>query len=246
MGKKPIHHTAGDEKTDTDILINVLLDRSGSMSGKEGDVIGNFNSFIKEQRELPGTARVSLVLFDDKYQEVYVDKDIKDVPELDSGTYVIRGNTALLDAVGKLIGSVDSIKDKPNKILFLINTDGFENASREFTRSQIKEMVKERQDNHDWQFLFIGAGVDAFTESTGAGLGLKSWQTFTSSAGKSGMTNISAYSGSYTTNYRTTGLTGEELVAATLDNVDFVPDPDAPVTAGNTVEKKKKKVTTSK
>src|SRR5260221_8193508 len=97
---KPIHHVAGDDHNNGDILINVLLDRSGSMGGKEKDVIGHFNTFIKDQAALPGKAQVSLVLFDDRYEEVYLGRDIKEVPELTNATYFVRGSTALLDAVG--------------------------------------------------------------------------------------------------------------------------------------------------
>lgn len=150
------------KKSDNDILINILLDRSGSMAGYETDVIGHYNGYIKEQKELPGKATVSLVIFDDKYQEVYVGKDIKDVPELTKDVYFTRGNTAYLDALGRLVKSVDALKNKPAKVVFVVNTDGYENASRKFTRQQIKEIVTERQSNHDWQFVFIGAGIDAF------------------------------------------------------------------------------------
>lgn len=246
---KSVNHVAGDDKTNTDILINILLDRSGSMSGKQSDVIGHYNAFIKEQAALPGKAMVSLVLFDDEYRQVYLNKPIGDVPELDNATYYVRGNTALLDAVGKLIASVDGVKDKPNKVLFLINTDGMENASHEYTKAIVKEMVTERQENHDWQFLFIGAGVDAFSENTGAGLGLKSYQTFTGSSSAAGLSNTNAYSSSYTRSYRTTGATGQSLSDEVMASIDFVDDPDAPKTAGTSIvdkKKKREKVTTPK
>lgn len=242
MAQKNVHHVAGDDKKDTDILINVLLDRSGSMSGRESDVIGHYNAFIKDQKPLPGRAAVSLVLFDTHYQEVYLGKDIYDVPPLDSSTYYVRGSTALLDALGRLIMSVDGMTNKPNKILFLINTDGYENSSHEYTKAKVKELIKERQDNHDWQFLFIGAGVDAFSEYTGAGLGLNSWQTFTSSNTPQGLSNSSNYSNTVTREYRTTGATGQALYAAVADSVDLVDDVLAPNTAGtNAADIKKKK-----
>lgn len=237
MVKKVIHHSA-DEET-SDILINVLLDRSGSMGGRESDVIGHYNEFIKEQKAVPGTARVSLVIFDTSYEEVYVDRDITEVPKLTSDTYFVRGGTSLLDAVGKFITATDRIKNKPKKILFLINTDGEENSSHEYTKKMVKDLVTERQGKHDWQFLFIGAGVDAFSEKTGAGLGLRSYQTFTSSNSPAGLSNTSNYSSSVTSTYRTTGATGEALFTAALDTADFVPDPTAPKSAGVTIDNKK-------
>ena len=143
-----------------DILINVLLDRSGSMGGLETDVIGHYNQYIKDQREQPGKATVSLVLFDDRYEEVYIGRDINEVPELTKDTYYTRGSTAYLDAIGRLILAVDGIKNKPKKVVFIVNTDGLENSSQEFTFNKIKEMVTERHNNHDWQFVFVGAGLD--------------------------------------------------------------------------------------
>lgn len=244
MAKKPVNHVPGDEGENTDILINVLLDRSGSMSGRENDVIGHYNKFIKEQRAIPGKATVSLVIFDTEYEQVYIDRDINEVPTLTRSTYYARGGTALLDAFGRLIQAVDKVKNKPNKVLFIINTDGEENSSREFTKEKIKELVTERQNNHDWQFLFIGAGIDAFSQG-GAGIGLAGFQTFTAGGGTVGASNIGQITNSYTTNYRTTGATGQSLMAATMDSVQLEDDPDAPDTAGTSV-KKSKKVKTSK
>lgn len=147
---------------DQDILLNILLDRSGSMGGYEKDVIGHYNSYIKEQAALPGKATVSLVLFDTVYEEVYLGKEIKSVPALNTHTYFVRGGTAYLDALGRLIHSVDGLKNKPKKVVFVVNTDGEENSSHEFTRAQIKELITNRQKQFDWQFVFIGAGIDAF------------------------------------------------------------------------------------
>jgi len=173
--------------TDNDIMINVLLDRSGSMGGLEKDVIGHYNAYIKEQRYLPGRATVSHVLFDDRYEEIYVGKDIKEVPKLTKDTYSVRGSTAYLDAIGKLVNSVDAIKNKPKKVIFVINTDGLENASREFTASKIKEIITERQNNHDWQFVFIGAGFDAIKE--GLKYGIPVWTLYSAAAGPQGITD---------------------------------------------------------
>lgn len=158
-----------------DALITMILDRSGSMGGRETDVIGHYNAYMEEIRDLPGVeTNVTLVLFDDQYQVIHNNQNIKYVPELTRDTYFVRGSTALLDAIGRAIRTVDALKDKPSKIVFVINTDGYENASREFTRAQIKEMVTERQNNHDWQFVFAGADIDAFGE--GASIGIN-WQS---------------------------------------------------------------------
>lgn len=245
MVKKNIHHTADENKG---ILINVLLDRSGSMSGRESDVIGHYNAFIKEQRSIPGEARVSLVIFDTEYEEVYLNKDIHSVPKLTSTTYFPRGGTALLDSLGKLITSVDAIKDKPEKILFVINTDGFENSSREFNRDQIKALVQERTNNHGWEFLFIGAGLDAFAEAQT--YGVAAYSTFTGSNTAAGFYNSTQVLNSVTRTMRTTGAGGQSLYDTAYDAVadSLIADSAAPDTAGASADKltKKKKVTTSK
>lgn len=247
MAKKVINHTPGDEKENTDILINVLLDRSGSMNGRETDTIGNFNSLIAEQKKIPGKVLVSLTQFDDVYEEVYVGKDINEVPKLTSSVYFVRGMTALLDAVGKLIARVDALKDKPEKILFVINTDGQENSSREFNFAKIKELVTERRDNHGWEFLFIGAGLDAFSQ--GSQMGFNAGQTFTASNSAAGSANTYSYVNSVTSTLRSTGSRGQALYddAIAVAAIDFVPDPTAPDTLGQSVKNtKKKKVTASK
>lgn len=247
MEKKAINHVAGDEsdKEIGDILINILLDRSGSMSGKEEDTIGHYNSFMKDQRELPGKATVSLVLFDEAYDEIYVGKDIKDVPKLDSSTYFVRGSTALLDALGKLVSAVDGLKDKPDKILFVINTDGHENASREYTREKIKALVTERRDNHGWEFLFVGAGLDAFAEARQ--YGFTNYSTFTASDTAAGSTNTYSYVNTVTSTLRKTGARGQSLYDSALATTDFVEDSAAPETGGQSAKKaKNKKVTTPK
>ena len=160
----------GKEMADNDILINILLDRSGSMHGLENDVIGNYNALIKEQREQEGEASVSLVLFDNEYEEVYINKNINTIPQLDESTYFVRGNTAYYDALGKLINSIDRQKNRPKKVMFVINTDGYENASREYTAKKLRDLIKSREKNRNWQFIFIGAGLDALKASVDIGI----------------------------------------------------------------------------
>lgn len=246
MAKKLVNHTPGDEEN-TDILINVLLDRSGSMGGQEVDTIGHFNSLMSEQKKIPGKVLVSLTQFDDRYEEVYVGKNINEVPELRSDVYYVRGGTALLDALGKLIARVDALKDKPEKILFVINTDGQENSSREFNFAKIKDLVTERRDNHGWEFLFIGAGLDAFVQ--GSMMGMSAGQTFTASNSAAGSWNTYNYVNSVTSTLRSTGARGQSLYdsAADLAADTFVEDSMAPSTVGQSAKNaRKKKVTISK
>ena len=131
--------------------ITIVLDRSGSMSSVQADTIGGFNTFIKEQRKLPGECNVSLVQFDDQYEPQYAGKPVGDAPFLDEKTFQPRGMTALLDAIGRTInetgkrlGAMDD-DDRPSKVLFVILTDGGENSSKEFTRAKVFEMISHQK-----------------------------------------------------------------------------------------------------
>ena len=140
-----------------------LLDRSGSMGGIETDTIGGYNSYINEQKK--NNAKVTTILFDDKYEMLTKREDIKNIKKLTNKEYYVRGCTALLDAIGNTINFMD--KEKANKVMFVITTDGMENASKEFTRAKIKEMI---QGHKDWEFIYIGAEVDSYSEGrNGAG-----------------------------------------------------------------------------
>ena len=155
-----------------------ILDRSGSMAGLENDTIGGFNSLVKKQCELPGKTNVTAVLFDDEYEVLWDGVDAEKAV-LTEKEYYVRGMTALLDAVGKTILSVkgrlaNTAADKlPRKVLFVITTDGYENASREFTYEKVKEMIKFQQEKHQWEFLFIGANIDAAEEAGHLGVSEK-------------------------------------------------------------------------
>ena len=155
-----------------------ILDRSGSMAGLENDTIGGFNSLVKKQCELPGKTIVTAVLFDDEYEVLWEGMDAEKTV-LTEKEYYVRGMTALLDAVGKTILSVrgrlaNTAADKlPRKVLFVITTDGYENASREFTYKKVKEMIKFQQEKHQWEFLFIGANIDAAEEAGNLGVSEK-------------------------------------------------------------------------
>ena len=144
-----------------------ILDRSGSMSGLEADTIGGFNGLIEKQKKEDGEALVSVVLFDDRSDVIYDRVDLKKVEPMTDAQYYVRGCTALLDALGGAIHHITNVhryirrEDVPEKTLFIITTDGMENASRRYTYDEVKRMVEERQKDHHWEFLFLGANIDA-------------------------------------------------------------------------------------
>ena len=141
-----------------------LMDRSGSMRGSEEDTIGGFNSFIEREKNKDLNTRVSTILFDDQYEVLYTRKPIADVAELTEKEYWVRGCTALLDAIGKTINTLD--KEIENNVLFVIMTDGLENSSREFSKEQIKNLIA----NHKWEFIYIGADIDSYLEASNIGI----------------------------------------------------------------------------
>jgi uncharacterized protein YegL len=139
-----------------------VLDRSGSMRSLESDVIGGFNSFLSEQQKLKDEARLTTILFDNEYEVLHDGLDIQNVKPITPKEYFVRGTTALLDAVGKAISVAKSHAKKKDKVLFIINTDGYENSSKEYTNEQIKELVKKCEKKDNWKFIFLGAGIDSF------------------------------------------------------------------------------------
>lgn len=149
------------KKQEMDIVF--LLDRSGSMRGIEQDTIGGYNSYIESQKN--NNVKVTTVLFDDKYEMVTNREDIKNIKELTNDTYYVRGCTALLDAIGKTINYMDCQKSK--KVMFIITTDGLENASKEYNRSQIKELI---EGHSNWEFMYIGADIDSYSEGSSIGI----------------------------------------------------------------------------
>lgn len=154
--------------------ITLIIDRSGSMASIQSDAQGGINTFIAEQKKLPGEARLTIVEFDDKYDVVCDGVDIKS--EINY-KLVPRGGTALLDAVGKTINTVGARlgkleeKDRPGLVIVLIVTDGEENSSREFSREKIKEMISHQSDVYKWQFTYIGSDISTFEEAGSIGLG---------------------------------------------------------------------------
>jgi uncharacterized protein YegL len=154
-------------------LIAVLLDRSGSMAAAKADTEGGFDQFIAKQREQPGAATVTLAQFDHKYELVYSDTPIADVPPLDLEP---RGRTALYDGIGKLTTDIgEALKatpedQRPGTVIVVILTDGHENASREWDRYAIKDLIQQQQDRWQWTYIFLGATLDAV--DTGDAMGI--------------------------------------------------------------------------
>ncbi len=153
-----------------------ILDRSGSMSGLEKDTIGGFNSLIEKQKQQEGKARVSVVLFDDTAEVIYDRKKLKKIEPMTEEQYYVRGCTALLDAVGGAIHHIwnlhKNMEDEkvPEKTLFIITTDGMENASRHYDYGQIKHMIERQKKRYGWEFLFLGANIDAISEAAKFGI----------------------------------------------------------------------------
>ncbi|WP_276676203.1 vWA domain-containing protein [Selenomonas artemidis] len=153
-----------------------ILDRSGSMGGLEADTIGGFNSMLAKQQEEEGEAYVSTVLFDNEIDVIHDRLPIAEVPQLTAREYFVRGSTALLDAVGGAIRHIANVhkyarrEDVPEKTLFIITTDGMENASTRYTYERVKQMVK-KQKTRGWEFLFLGANIDAIEAAGQVGIG---------------------------------------------------------------------------
>lgn len=161
-----------------------LLDRSGSMAGSESDTIGGYNSYLEKQRKNKINIKITTVLFDNEYEILHERTDIKEVQKITEKEYYVRGCTALLDAIGKTIINIDR-KVKNNKVLFIITTDGLENASREFTKEKIKSLIELHP---NWEFLYIGANIDSYKE--GASLGIKSQNIANYTKNKKGTENL--------------------------------------------------------
>ena len=153
-----------------------ILDRSGSMAGLEADTIGGFNAMIEKQRGEPGEAVISTVLFDNETEVIHDRVSLDRVPALTEKEYYVRGCTALLDAVGGAIHHIGNVhkyareEDRPEKTLFVITTDGLENASRRYTYDKVKSMIERQREKYGWEFLFLGANIDAAREAARFGI----------------------------------------------------------------------------
>ncbi|WP_191566336.1 vWA domain-containing protein [Metabacillus idriensis] len=163
-----------------------LLDRSGSMAGLESDAVGGFNTFIKKQCELEGEVILTAVLFDDHYEVLWNGMDASKV-RLTEREYYVRGCTAMLDAVGKTILDVGYRLSKteeaqrPGNVIFVITTDGMENASRYFSYEKVKDLIKHQQEKYNWEFIFMGANIDAAHEADSLGIQVENAYKFDAS-----------------------------------------------------------------
>jgi len=190
MAKKVIKKTIITEETVSNgekTLIVFIGDRSGSMGSIIDDAIGGFNEFLKKQKKLEDDATMTVVLFDDRYELLYNNVDIQKVKKMTRDVWSPRGMTALYDAIGKTINDVDSkIKKlkkskRPDKIMVVIATDGFENSSKEFNHSDIKKLIKQKE-KKDWIFTYIGADQDAYSVGTSFGVSGGNTLTYTNTS----------------------------------------------------------------
>lgn len=152
-----------------------IIDKSGSMAHLAGDTIGGFNGFIASQKALEGKATLTTVLFDSTWRILHDGLDIHEVKPMTTSDYVAGGMTAMLDAIGETINKVQDRHDelgveKPEKVIFVITTDGEENSSRKFNKSQIEKMIKHQTNSHGWEFMFLGANMDSVKEAASIGI----------------------------------------------------------------------------
>lgn len=155
----------------TDLVF--ILDRSGSMSGLEQDTITGFNDMIERQKREPGQALVTTVLFDDQYQMIHDRVPLEELRAMDTSQYYVRGCTALLDSVGRTISHMIGCRRDPeleHKVIFVIITDGLENASREYSYQKVKQLIRQQRDEYGWEFIFLGADMDAAEEASKIGI----------------------------------------------------------------------------
>ena len=175
--KESIFTNSNSRSADNLTELVFLLDRSGSMAGLEADTIGGFNSMIQKQKREPGKALVSTVLFDDRCEVIYDRVPLDSIPPMTDKVYYPRGCTALLDAMGGAIHHIGLIhryarpEDRPARTLFVITTDGMENASHRYRLPDIKQMIERQKKRYGWEFLFLGANIDAVSTASRFGIG---------------------------------------------------------------------------
>lgn len=167
--KKPVK---AKEQEDRTILINFVLDKSGSMSSIRDATISGFNEFLGDQQREGGEARITLTLFDTRFRTIASAVPVREIPSLDYDTYAPDGMTALYDAIGYTMRVTDDYvaKHNPDQVLFVIMTDGQENSSREFDQQRIFEMIRDRQQNAEYEFIYLGANQDAYAASQQIGV----------------------------------------------------------------------------
>lgn len=153
-----------------------ILDRSGSMSGLESDTIGGFNSMLEKQKKQEGEAVVTTVLFDDRYELLHDRINIKSISPITEKEYFVRGSTALLDAIGRTITKMINVQrhtiedEKAENVMFVIITDGMENASKEYSYEKVRQMIEHEKSKYGWEFIFLGANIDAISTAERFGI----------------------------------------------------------------------------
>lgn len=190
MAKKKV--TSSSTPVSRNTHIAVVMDRSGSMASIQNDIIGGFNTFLKEQQKMDAPATITYSQFDTEYEMVHENIDIQKMPKLDEATYVPRGGTALLDSIGKTLAetkaAIKAKKINPDLVIVVIITDGEENASREYNQEQIKKLIATQTKKKDWDFVYLGANQDSFSEAGGFGFDKGSTQNWISTtAGSNAM-----------------------------------------------------------
>jgi hypothetical protein len=214
--KERVAKLEGKETPASKSLIHIVLDRSGSMEQIWSDVKGGFDKFIKDQAQY--NPDVTLTYFDDEFGTAFVNEPIKRVKKLESYKEIgPRGSTALLDAVGKGIKTVEGVAKKYDKIVFMIYTDGLENASKEYTNAQITSMVRKHRDN--WAFVYLGANQDAWKVGTSMGFYGGSTQTFVASA--AGVARSYGVTGQSVSDYL-----GGQSGTVTFEDDEATPEPE--------------------
>lgn len=144
-----------------------ILDRSGSMSGLESDTIGGYNAMLEKQKKGPGEAIITTVLFDDRYELLHDRINLRGIAPITDKEYFVRGSTALLDAIGRTINKIGNVQkhtadeERAEHVMFVITTDGMENASREFSYEKVRQMIEHQKSKYGWEFIFLGANIDA-------------------------------------------------------------------------------------
>jgi uncharacterized protein YegL len=206
--------------------INVIIDASGSMNHLATDTIGNFNSFLAEQKACPGEAVLTLCTFNTTSNLVHDFVKLDSIPDLSAKSYKPSGGTALLDAMGSTMESVGkrlaamAEEDRPSKVIFLIITDGHENSSNDFDSAQIKTMVEHQKDVYSWEFVFMGANIDAI--AAGTNLGISTQNTMNYSATPAGTHDL----------YKSVSTNMRSYRASRSSKADFFQDQSTPTIVG--------------
>jgi len=192
-----------------------ILDRSGSMGGLESDTIGGYNTMIEKQKKEAGEAIITTVLFDDRYELLHDRINLRGITPITSKEYFVRGSTALLDAIGKTINKIGNVQkhtaedERAEKVLFVITTDGLENASREFSYEKIRQMIEHQKIKYGWEFIFLGANIDAIDVAERIGIN------------KDRAANFHADSAGTTLNYQVMSETVSKMRANIPMNADW-------------------------